>query len=326
MNGIASSRADSKRAAGLVAVALCAVLWSTGGLFIKIVPWDPIVISGTRSLIAGIVLLIYLRRPRFTWSAAQIFCALAYAATMISFVFSNKLTTAANAILLQYTAPVYAAFLGAILLGERTHWFDWATIAVVLLGMALFFMDKLSVGGMGGNILSVASGVFFAFAIVLLRKQKDGSPLESILLSHALTFLIALPFMIAQLPGALKAPGAPLAIGAASFLGIFQVGISSILLSYGVRHVSALQSMLTAIIEPILNPIWVFLLLGEKPSPMALVGGAIILAAVTARSVLTIAGSRGRPKPTGRRKDRPPRARLQAARNRPPTHRAASDA
>ena len=284
--------ADSKKAAGLGAVALCAVLWSTGGLFIKIIPWDPLAIAGARSLVAGVVLLLYLRRPRFTWSAAQIFCALAYSATMISFVISNKMTTAANAILLQYTAPVYAAFLGAVLLRERTHWFDWATIGVVVLGMALFFLDKLTLGGMGGNAVSILSGVFFAFAIVLLRKQKDGSPLESILLSHGITFLVTLPFLIGQLGGALKAPGLPAAAGAVAFLGIFQVGISSILLSYGVRHVSALQSMLTSIIEPLLNPVWVFLILGERPSPMAFVGGGIILAAVSARSLMSLLGGR----------------------------------
>jgi drug/metabolite transporter (DMT)-like permease len=304
MKGISHAAADSKRAAGLAAVALCAVLWSTGGLFIKIIPWDPFAIAGSRSLIAGIVLLLFLRRPRFTWSAAQIICALAYSATMITFVISNKLTTAANAIVLQYTAPAYAALLGALLLGERTRWFDWATIALVGAGMALFFMDKLSAGDAGGNVISAASGVFFALFMVFLRKQKEGSPLESILLSHFLTFIIALPFVVIELCRTIGTPGAPAAIGGVAFLGVFQVGISSILLSYGVRHVSALQSLLTSIIEPILNPLWVFLLLKEKPSPMALVGGAVILASVTARSVLTLKGSRGPREP-----EEPPRRR-----------------
>jgi drug/metabolite transporter (DMT)-like permease len=294
MKGISHSAADSKRAAGLAAVALCAVLWSTGGLFIKLVPWDPFAIAGARSLIAGIVILTFLRRPRFTWSAAQIVCALSYSATMITFVISNKLTTAANAILLQYTAPVYAALLGALLLGERTHWFDWATIGLVAAGMALFFMDKLEAGGAGGNIISAVSGIFFAVFMVSMRKQKEGSPLESILLSHVLTFLIALPFLVPELGKAAGSPGAWTAFGGVAFLGVFQVGISSILLSYGVRHVTALQSLLTSIIEPILNPVWVFLLLGEKPAPMALVGGAVILVSVTARSVLTLTGSRAK--------------------------------
>ena len=294
MRAISHSAADSKKAAGLAAVALCAVLWSTGGLFIKLVPWDPFAIAGSRSLIAGIVILIFLRRPRFTWSAAQIICALSYSATMITFVISNKLTTAANAILLQYTAPVYAALLGALLLGERTHWFDWATIGLVAAGMVLFFMDKLEAGGAAGNIISAASGIFFAVFMVSMRKQKEGSPLESILLSHALTFLIALPFLVPELGKAAGSSGTWTAVGGVAFLGVFQVGISSILLSYGVRHVTALQTLVTSIIEPILNPVWVFLLLGEEPSPMALVGGAVILVSVTARSILTLAGSRAK--------------------------------
>jgi drug/metabolite transporter (DMT)-like permease len=299
MNAISGSAADSKRARGLVAVALCAVLWSTGGLLIKAVPWDPFAIAGSRSLIAGIVLLLFLRRPRITWSAAQILCALFYSATMITFVISNKLTTAANAILLQYTAPVYAALFGALILKERTHWFDWATIAMVAAGMALFFMDKLSAGGMGGNIISAVSGVFFALFMVFLRKQKDGSPLESILLSHALTFLVTLPFIVMGLSKAVASPDALIGFGGVAAMGIFQVGISSILLSYGVRHVTALQSLLTSIIEPILNPLWVFLLLGETPSTFALWGGGIILASVTARSVLTVLGTRTNASPTG---------------------------
>jgi drug/metabolite transporter (DMT)-like permease len=292
MRALSHSAADSKRAAGLAAVALCAVLWSTGGLFIKLVPWDPFAIAGARSLIAGIVILIFLRRPRFTWSAAQILCALSYSATMITFVISNKLTTAANAILLQYTAPVYAALLGALLLGERTHWFDWVTIGLVAAGMVLFFMEKLETGGAGGNIISAVSGIFFAIFMVSMRKQKEGSPLESILLSHVLTFLIALPFLVPELAKTAGSSSAWTAVGGVAFLGVFQVGISSILLAYGVRHVTALQSLLTSIIEPILNPVWVFLLLGERPSPMALIGGAVILVSVTARSILTLKGSR----------------------------------
>jgi drug/metabolite transporter (DMT)-like permease len=283
--------ADSMRGRGLLALAACAMIWSTGGLFIKLVPWNPLAIAGARSLIGAVVLLIYLRRPRFTWSAAQIIAALAYAATMISFVAANKLTTAANAILLQYTAPLYAAFLGALILKERTHWFDWATIGIVVGGMVLFFMDKLSLGGMWGNLLAVGSGVVFAFAIVFLRKQKDGSPLESMLLSHFITFLVTVPFLWRSVSESAQAGWSPellTGMGALLVLGVFQVGISCVLLSYGVRHVTAVQSLLTAILEPIFNPLWVFLFLGETPGPFALVGGAIILVAVTARSLLTV--------------------------------------
>jgi len=270
-----------KQGGAIAAVAICALLWSTGGLLVKIVSWNPFALAGVRSLIGGIVILLYLRRPRFTWSFAQISGAVCYAACMICFVAANKLTTAANAILLQYTAPLYAAAFGWIFLKEKASAIDWVTIAVVLGGMALFFMDRLSLGGMQGNLLAIVSGIFFAGAMVSFRAQKEGSSLESILLSHALTFAVSLPFLWGGWPSCAG-------WGGLAFLGIFQIGISSILLTYGVKHITALQTLLTSVLEPIFNPIWVFLVLGERPGPRALVGGAVILAAVSVRSVVSL--------------------------------------
>jgi drug/metabolite transporter (DMT)-like permease len=265
----------------ILAVAACALLWSTGGLFVKLISWNPFAIAGVRSLIGGCVILAFLRRPRFTWSFAQVAGAVCYAMCMILFVSATKLTTAANAILLQYTAPLYAAVLGWIFLKEKAHALDWVTMAVVIGGMLLFFMDSLTLGGMQGNILAILSGVFFAGAMVCLRAQKDGSSLESILLSHGITVIVAIPFLW---------NGAPSLAGwgALAFLGVFQIGISSLFLTYGLKHVTAVQSLLTSVLEPLFNPVWVFLVLGERPGPRALVGGAIILVAVTLRSVLSL--------------------------------------
>jgi drug/metabolite transporter (DMT)-like permease len=276
-----ASPPGSARGKALLALTACALLWSTGGLLIKIVTWNPFAIAGARSLIGGLLILAVNRHPRFTWSFPQIAGAVCYAGCMVCFVAANKLTTAANAILLQYTAPLYAAVLGWVFLREKATALDWAAIVVVLGGMVLFFMDKLGAGGMAGNILAIVSGVFFAGSMVALRWQKDGSPLESILLSHAITFLIAVPFFWGP------APSLPSVAGLA-LLGIFQIGIPSFLLTYGVRQVTALQTLLTAVLEPIFNPIWVFLFVGEVPGRRALIGGAIILAAVTARSVLSL--------------------------------------
>jgi len=283
--------AGSRRGLAIAAVAACALLWSTGGLFIKIISWNPFALAGVRSLIGGLVILAYLRRPRFTWSAAQIAGAVCYAGCMICFVAANKLTTAANAILLQYTAPLYAAIFGWIFLREKASGIDWVTIAVVICGMVLFFLDRLSLGGMEGNLLSILSGVLFAGAMVSFRAQKDGSPLSSILLSHALTFAVSIPFLWKGAPGLVG-------WGSLAFLGIFQIGLSSIFLSFGIRHVTALQTLLTSVIEPLFNPLWVFLILGETPGPRALAGGAVILAAVTVRSVLSLR-SAARPAASG---------------------------
>ncbi len=273
--------ADSRRGSGIAALVACSLLWSTAGLLIKVISWNPLAIAGMRSLIGGLVILAWLRRPRFTWSRTQILCAVAYAGCMICFVVANKLTTAANTILLQYTAPLYVAILGGIFLGEKTGWLDWVTVGIVIGGMALFFMEKLTFSGLWGNLIAIVSGIFFAGAIVLLRRQKQGSPLESILLSHGITFLVSIPFLWSR-------PPSVAGWGGIAFLGVIQIGLASILLSYGVRHVSALGSIFTAMLEPLFNPLWVFLVLGERPGAFALTGGAIILVTVTARSVLTI--------------------------------------
>jgi len=271
---ILQDRARHYRAVGLAFLA--GVLWSLGGLLIKQVQWNPLAISGARSAIAALVLLAFLRKPRITWSWAQVGAAIAYVGTVTLFVAANKLTTAANAILLQYAAPVYVALFGAWLLKERVTLLDWGIIVVVLGGMALFFFDKLTSGGWWGNILAIASGVTFATMIVLLRMQKDGSPIESVLIGNVLAALIGAPFMFQGTPG-------PLGWIALVLLGVFQLGLSYGLYSTAIKHITALEAAMIAAIEPILNPIWVFLFIGEAPGTYALIGGIIVLAAVTGR-------------------------------------------
>lgn len=245
------------------------------------VNWNPVAIAGSRSAIAALAMLAIIRRPRFTWSFAQIGGAVAYAATVILFVTANKLTTAANAILLQYTAPIYVALFGAWFLGERASWLDWATLAAVLGGMVLFFLDKLSVAGMLGNVVAIASGVALAGLALFLRKQKDGSPMESILLGNALTALIGLPFMLKSSPGSAGWLGIVL-------LGVFQLGLPYVLYALAIKHVTAIEAVLIPVIEPILNPLWVFLVVGEAPGTLALAGGAVVLVAVTFRCVAAV--------------------------------------
>ncbi|MBI4765909.1 MAG: EamA family transporter [Deltaproteobacteria bacterium] len=255
------------------------LLWSLGGMLIKLVDWNPLAIAGMRSAIAFFVLLAVPRRPKLTWSGAQVGGALAYAATVILFVAANKLTTAANAILLQYTAPIYTAILGARFLGERVTRGDWATIVIVISGVMMFFVDRLTFGGLAGNLLALISGLTFAVLAVFLRKQKDESALESVLMGNLITALIGLPFMFQGSPGGQSWLGLVL-------LGVFQLGLSYLLYTEALKRISALEGTLITSIEPILNPVWVFLALGEKPGPWALIGGAMVLVAVTGRSLL----------------------------------------
>jgi drug/metabolite transporter (DMT)-like permease len=262
----------------IIYLIVTALLWSSGGLLIKLVAWNPVAIAGTRSAIAALVIFAFRRKMKFNWGFAQLGGAFCYAGTVILFVTATKLTTAANAILLQYTAPIYVAILSYWFLMERITRSDLLTIAAAFGGMFLFFLDDLSAGGFWGNVVAIFSGVAFAGTVLFLRKQKQSSPLESVFLGNILTFLIGLPFILRSAPQAIGWLGLVL-------LGVFQLGFSYILYAEAIRHVTALEGILIPIIEPVLNPVWVFLLLGEKPGRWAVVGGIIILVSVTLRCV-----------------------------------------
>ncbi len=268
-----------KRRRALLFLVITAILWSLGGLLIKSICWNPLAIAGARSLVAAAVMLAYIRKPRFTWSGAQIGGALAYAGTVILFVTANKWTTAANAILLQYTAPVYTAILGSWFLKEKTPFMDWITIGVVLGAMGLFFMDRLSMGGMAGNICAILSGICFSATALFLRCQKDDSPLESLIIGNLVTAAIGLPFLAYSASGLSN-------WGILLVLGVFQLGIPYILYAEAIRHVDALEAILIPVIEPVLNPAWVFLAMGEVPGPWAVLGGTLILLSITGRCVI----------------------------------------
>jgi drug/metabolite transporter (DMT)-like permease len=270
------------RTRAVLALFLCAVLWSSGGLFLKVVDWHPLAIAGGRGLIAGLFLLAVIRKPKFTWSRIQISAAVAYTACTVLFAVANKFTTAANAIVLQYTAPIYIALLSAWVLGERTTKADWFTIAATLAGMVLFFIDELTVSGTFGILVAAISGFAFAVMTLLLRKQKDESPVESIILGNLLAGAIGLPFMFAApLPSAQG-------IGALLFLGVFQLGMPYMLYAWSIKRVTAIEAVLIPIVEPVLNPVWVLIFIGEKPGTFAMIGGAVVLGSVVIRALLAV--------------------------------------
>lgn len=279
MKDMVFGKIKSERSRAIVLLVITAILWSLGGVLIKSIKWNPVAIAGMRSIIAAIVLLIVIKRPKITWSFAQIGGALAYSGTVILFVMANKITTAANAILLQYTAPIYVALFGAWFLKEKTKLFDWIIVFTVLGGMALFFFDHLNTNGVLGNIVAAGSGVCFGFFAIFMRMQKEESPIESVLLGNILTAAIAIPFMLKSAP---STEGWVYLL----IMGVVQLGIPYVLYSMAIKHVTALEAILIPVIEPILNPVWVFLLLGETPGPWAILGGTIVVSAVTLRCVL----------------------------------------
>lgn len=273
------SKSKNERPKAILLLLITATLWSLGGMLIKSVNAHPLAIAGVRSAIAAVVFWVILGKPKINGSAAQLGAAASYAGTVIFFVLATKATTAANAIFLQYTAPIYVALLSSWLLKEKTKILDWVTVFIVLGGMGLFFLDNLSNTGIMGNIFGVTSGICFALQTIYLRMQKDGSPWESIFLGNILTAIIGLPFLTMAWPNSFD--WIELLI-----LGVIQLGIPYILYTVAIKHTSALEAILIPVIEPILNPLWVLLFLGERPGPWAIVGGIIVLVAITMRCVL----------------------------------------
>ncbi|MCX6562442.1 MAG: DMT family transporter [Candidatus Aminicenantes bacterium] len=273
---------NRSRALGVPAMAAAAFLWSIAGLFIKLIDWHPLTISGVRSLIAVLVILAWLKRPRLHWSFPQVAAALSYAATMILFVSANKLTTSSNAIILQYIGPIFTAIIGSWILKERARVEHWIAFLFVAGGMALMFMDKLGGGRLAGDLLAVLSALAFSFTFIFMRMQKASSSLESMLLAHALTAAVGLTASLF-----LPAPHLTTkALTSVAVLGIFQVGLAAVLFAYAIKRISAVTANLVAVIEPVFNPIWVFLVLGEAPGARSIAGGVVIIAAVTAASVI----------------------------------------
>jgi drug/metabolite transporter (DMT)-like permease len=270
-----------ERQRAVLLLILTAVLWSTGGVLIKWVPWHAMAIAGMRSAMAAAFLWVVLRRPQFTWSRLQLGGAVAYTASVVGFVLATKWTTAANAIVLVYTAPLYVALLSPWFLHEPVTRLDWLALGLVIGGMGLCFLDRLSPAGWWGHGCAIISGIATAWVVLCLRKQPRASTLETVLLGNLLTALVGAPFMFHALPDLTSWVALALA-------GVGQIGLAFVLYTRAIQSVSALEASVIPVIEPLLNPLWVLVLLGEAPGRWALLGGAVVVIAVTARGLLAV--------------------------------------
>jgi len=257
---------------------LAAILWSTGGVIIKQLSASAPVIACLRSTGAVVLILIILRKPIKCPSLTVLAGAIFYAGTVILFVFSNKLTTASNAIILQYTAPLYVLLLSRFWLKEKALISDWIFMLVLMGGIVLFFFDDLSGGRMLGNILALISGASFGSLTINLRMQKDQTPEDTILLGNIICAVLTCPFLFMQTISAVDITGS-------LFLGVFQLGLPYLLFSIALKKVRAIDGILIPIIEPILSPIWVFLFYGEIPGHWSIVGGTVVLASTVVRGM-----------------------------------------
>jgi len=263
---------------GTLAMIATALLWSIGGIFIKLVPWNPLAIAGLRGVIGGLVMYVYLRirgiKPVFNKDTVKI--AIALAGVCSTFVAANKLTTAANAIVIQYCAPVYVLLYIAFVQKKKLRPLDIAVVPMTILGVSLCFIGQMGKGHLVGDIVAVISGMFFAAMFISSENVSDQTRASGIMQGQFLTAIIGLPVLFATRPAFTTQ-----AIVGILVLGIFQIGLAYVLYSIAIKRAPLLTCSLLAVLEPLLNPVWVFLFAGENPGVWSLVGGVIVVVVIT---------------------------------------------
>ncbi|MDD5360515.1 MAG: DMT family transporter [Ignavibacteria bacterium] len=266
---------------GLILISLTAFLWSSSGLFIKILTINAFAISFYRSLIASITLLAITyakeKRIRFEFDSLTVLASVFYSGILIFFVIANKMTTSANAIFLQFTAPIYLLFLEPLFLKTKFRRKDLVTIIICVAGMFLFFTGKLDIGNVYGNIIAVIAGICFAFFSLFIKWKRNLGRENTIISMIYGNFLVAIiSFAVI---------GTEMTITSTQFfillyMGVIQIGVSYFIFNIGIKYISATETMIIGMLEAIFNPIWVFLGVGEVPSLTAIIGGVIILTAI----------------------------------------------
>ncbi len=273
----------------VISMLVCSIMWSIGGIFIKLIPWNPIIIAGIRSLIALPVVYIYIRLAglKLKLNKKNVFTGLFLFMTIILFVPATKLTTAANAIVLQYSSPVFIILLNIFLYKQRPRRKDLFAVIAAMAGILLCFADKFGASSptsLLGDFLAILSGIGVAVFFVFGNKSDSlDDNLSAIFAGHLITFACSVPFILLSPPVLTPSSAAFILL-----LGVVQIGIPYILYGRAIKAASPLMCSLLAMLEPLLNPVWVFIGVGEKPSVFSLLGGVIVIAVVTVWSLSNI--------------------------------------
>ncbi|MEE8366697.1 MAG: EamA family transporter [Thermoanaerobaculia bacterium] len=266
-----------------------ALLFSTGGAAIKLTALSSWQVASFRSAVAFLALLVMLPEARRGWTWRSAAVGVAYAGALICYAVANKLTTAASAIFLQSTAPLYIIVLGPWLLKEPNRRRDLALAGALVLGLCLLFSDTCTAtvtapNPLAGNLLAAGAGLSWAFAVVGLRWMSRGgvesnhSAGPAVAIGNLIAFLVCLPMAFPM-----EEYGAANDWLIIVFLGVLQIGLAYVFLTAGLRRITALEASLLLLVEPVLNPIWVWLTHGEVPGVRVLVGGLVIVTATAAR-------------------------------------------
>ena len=263
---------------GIIAILIAAILWSSGGILIKLITLHPMQISFFRGIFAALVFAIIFRKKAFIFNGMTFVNGIFYAGILILFVIATKLTTAANAIFLQYTAPIYVLVFEPLINKTEFKRINVITIFVCFAGMILFFMGELSFTNIEGNIVALLSGIAFAAFLIGMRHNKHEYQFSTIFYGNIIITLICIPMF--GYVDTLKITDLIMV----AFLGIFQIGIAYAIFTYGLKRVFAIEASLIGMIEPVLNPVWVLIWYGEVPSFPAIIGGIIIISAIAFRT------------------------------------------
>ena len=263
------------RQRSILFVFLASVCFSTGGLFIKLIPWSALAINGARNLIGSAVIGLFLliTRRKIRLSVPVLIGALSTMSVTTTFALANKLTTAANAIVLQFTAPVFVILFMALVFRVKPTRRELLTCAAVFLGVCLFFVDGLQTGNLLGDLIAVLSGVCYA-GVFLMNTAKKADALSSCFLGQLAAGILFTPFCLRETD--FSAP----VLATVLILGVFQVGLAYLLLSIGIRRTGAVAASLITGLEPIMNPLWVALFYGERITPLAMLGAVIVIGAI----------------------------------------------
>ena len=268
----------SEKNKAIAEMLLCAALWSIAGIFIKLVPWNAFAVASLRSFIAGAVIAVYmiLKRYRFVPSRRALIAGVLEGSVYLCFVCANKLTTAANAIVLQFTSPVFIVLYSLLFYGEKIKKSELLVVLFTLVGVALFFFDRLQAGYVLGNCVAILSGMLMAGMFMAIGSLKGEERFTAVLIGQAFAFLVGLPFCFGG-----KLDFSAQAVISILVLGVFQLGLSYILYAKSADFCPPLACCLLGALEPLLNPVWVFLFNGERPGIFALIGAVIVVGAIT---------------------------------------------
>lgn len=271
----------SEKQRGTLYVFLAAALYSIGGLCMKVIPWSGTAINGGRTAVALVVIGVYLiavRHP-LRFNRWILLGAVSVFATNLLFSIANKMTTAANAIVLQFTVPIFVMLFSLLFFKRRPTRLDTAACIVVFGGIVFFFADSLSMGGMAGNAIALLSGITYA-GVFMMNDMPDSDAISSVFWGDVLSAVVGLPFLVRETDFSLV-PVVSLLI-----LGVFQVAVAYIFLSIGLKTTPAVTASLVSGIEPILNPILVAVFYGEEVGALALIGAAIVIIGVVGYNVI----------------------------------------